>query len=198
MLTDGLHGVPAGKIATVVTYLEMRSKPHVKDVPLKEGLRFRRVEPDVAWYRDIFRRVGSQDWLWYGRLLLDDDALSEVVADPKVEIYTLSQSGRDMALMELDFSDEGECELSYFGLTSDLIGTGSGRYLINEAITRAWDKPISRFHVHTCTLDSPQALAFYRRNGFSVVKQEVQIADDPRALGILPETAGPLVPLIRP
>lgn len=198
MLTDGMHGVPAGKIAMVVTYLEMTSRPVAKEVALKEGLRFRQVEADIAWYRDIFKRVGSLDWLWYGRLLLDDDALSKIISDPKVEIYTLSQDGRDAALMELDFRDDGECELSYFGLTSDLIGAGSGRYLINEAIKRAWDKPISRFHVQTCTIDSPQALAFYQRNGFAVVKQEVQIADDPRAIGVLPDTAGPRVPLIRP
>lgn len=198
MLTDGFHKVPAGKVAVIVTFLEMTAKPALKEVPLKEGLTFRRVVPDVAWYRDIFTRVGGLDWLWFGRLLLDDDALDVILSDPKVEIYTLSRNGRDEALMELDFRKDGACELEYFGLTSDLIGTGSGRYLMNEAITRAWAKPISRFHLRTCTIDSPQAMSFYKRSGFSPVKQAVEISDDPRVIGVLPDTAGAHVPLIQP
>ena len=66
---------------------------------------------------------------------------------------------------------------------------------MNEAITRAFARPIKRFHVHTCTLDSPQALGFYRRSGFNAMRQQVEIDNDPRLDGILPETAGPNVPV---
>ncbi|WP_299966171.1 GNAT family N-acetyltransferase [uncultured Roseobacter sp.] len=198
MLKDGFHDVPPGKVPVVVTYLEMTSKVPTKDSTLPEGVTFRRVTPDLAWYREIFTRVGGLEWLWYGRLLLDDDALQTVLTDPGVEVYTLSRDGRDLALMELDFNEKSACELQYFALAPELIGTGAGRYLINAAIDRAWSKPISRFHLSTCTIDSPQALGFYRHMGFTPVKQAIQIADDPRLLGILPETAGPRVPLIRP
>ncbi|MDW3182844.1 GNAT family N-acetyltransferase [Roseobacter sp.] len=198
MLEDGFHDVPAGKLAMIVTYLEMTSQTDTKDVPLPDGLSFRRVTADNAWYRDVFTRVGGTDWLWYGRLLLENDALEAILSDPKVEIYTLSRDGQDLALLELDFRKEGACELAYFGLTSDLIGTGSGRWLMNKAIHLAWEKPISRFHLRTCTIDSPQALNFYKRSGFTPVKRSVEIADDPRNLGVLPETAGPNVPLLRP
>lgn len=197
MLADGFHKVPPGKVAMIVTFLEMTSKPATKDIPLRDGLSFRRVDADVAWYRDLFERVGGLEWLWYGRLLLDDAALDTILSDPKVEIYTLVQNGRDEALLELDFRIDGACELAYFGLTSKLIGTGSGRYLMNQATRLAWDQQISRFHVHTCTIDSPQALGFYRRSGFIPVRQAVEIADDPRLIGVLPDTAGPNVPLLR-
>ncbi|WP_299673458.1 GNAT family N-acetyltransferase [uncultured Roseobacter sp.] len=198
MLENGFHDVPAGKVTVVVTFLEMTAKPAMKAGALPDGVAFRRVTPDLDWYRDIFTRVGGMDWLWFGRLMLEDSALEAILADPGVEIYTLTRNGVDLALMELDFREDGACELEYFGLASELIGTGAGRYLINQAIERAWTKPISRFHLRTCTIDSPQALGFYQHVGFKPVKQAIEIADDPRLLGVLPETAGPHVPMLRP
>jgi GNAT superfamily N-acetyltransferase len=195
MLSDGFHAVPPGKVAMVVTHLEMRAAPKMRPAALPGGVTFHPVTPDADWFRDIFLRVGGMEWLWFGRLGLSGDALAAILNDPAVKHYTLRKDGRDEALLELDFRAERACELSYFGLTPALIGTGSGRYLMNEAIARAWSRPIDRFHVHTCTLDSPQALTFYRRSGFTPVRQEVEIADDPRLAGILPREAAPHVPV---
>ena len=120
----------------------------------------------------------------------------EIISDPLVEIFTLSKDGKDEALLELDFRTEGECEIAYFGLAAPLIGSGVGRFLMNHAITQAWARPITRFHLHTCTLDSQQALAFYIRSGFTPTRQEIEIEDDPRQTGLLPLTAAPHVPVI--
>lgn len=196
MLENGFHDVPKGKVAMVVTHLEMLEPVPQRAVSLPEGASFRRVEPDLAWYRDIFARVGA-DWLWYGRRLMEDAELTGIIEDPATELYTVSLNGQDEALLELDFSEEGACELSYFGLTSALIGSGAGRFLMNEAIRHAWAKPIKRFHVHTCTIDSQQALDFYKRSGFEPFKVQVEIGDDPRLSGHLPEAVAPHVPLIR-
>lgn len=196
MLTDGYHDVPAGKLAMVVTYLEMHKAAPTRPVTLPDGITFRRVAPTLEWYRDVFSRVGGQDWLWYGRLKMTDAALSAILDNKDVHIYTLQKDGRDEALLELDFRQSGECELAYFGLTPALIGTGAGRYLMNEAIARAWAADITRFHVHTCTLDSPQALDFYVRSGFAAYKRSIEIDDDPRVTGILPRTAAATVPVI--
>jgi len=196
MLGDGYHDVPAGKLAMVVTHLEMHSPAPVRDVPLPEGIALRQVTPTLDWYRDIFQRVGSQEWLWFGRLKMSDAELSAILNDPDVAFYTLSKDGQDEALLELDFRQKAECELAYFGLTPALIGAGAGRYLMNHAIATAWSKPIKRFHVHTCTIDSPQALAFYIRSGFTPYKRQIEIADDPRLTGMLGRDAGPNVPII--
>lgn len=195
MLADGFHNVPPGKVAMIVTHLEMRAPATLRPKPLPDGITFRRVTATPDWFRDVFRRVGALEWLWYGRLKLEKAALKAILDDPKVEHYTLTQHGQDEALLELDFREDGACELGYFGLTPALIGTGCGRHLMNEAMTRAWSKPINRFHVHTCTLDSPQALAFYLRSGFTAVRQQVEIDDDPRVIGILPRSAGPNTPV---
>ncbi|KIN65454.1 Acetyltransferase [Sulfitobacter noctilucae] len=196
MMKDGIFEVPAGKVATVVTHLEMTAKPAPREASLPGDVTFRQVAPDLEWYRDMFDRVGRA-WLWNGRRKLSDAALMEVLNDPKVALFTLSRNGQDEALLELDFRQEGVCELAYFGLADALIGTGAGRYLMNEAIARAWAAPIERFYVHTCTLDSQQAMAFYQRSGFTPFKLEVEIEDDPRLTGLLPEDAGSHVPLVR-
>lgn len=196
MISDGLHDVPPGKVAMVVTHLEMHAAPPLSDLQLPDGVSFRAVDPDPAWYRDIFDRVGAP-WLWYGRRALSDDALMDILKHPDVHLFTLEKNGRAEAILELDFRVKGDCELAYFGLTDQLIGTGAGRYLMNEATRRAWQQPITRFHVHTCTIDSQQALSFYQRSGFIAYKQQVEIDDDPRLAGLLPPDAGPHVPLLR-
>ncbi|MGC1495298.1 MAG: GNAT family N-acetyltransferase [Sulfitobacter sp.] len=197
MLRDGLHDVPQGKVAMVVTHLEMHAPAPMRPVPTPDGVSFRKVTPDIAWYRDIFNRVGALDWLWYGRLTLSDADLNDILINPKVAFYTLTRDGVDEAMLELDFRQGDDCELAYFGLTSNLIGSGAGRYLMNKAIELAWANPIKRFHVHTCTIDSEQALSFYIRSGFTPYRRQVEIDDDPRLTGLLPETAAPHVPLIR-
>ena len=196
MLADGFYDVPPGKVAAVVTHLEMRSRPAIDPAPGNPAIQ--RVEsPDLDWYRALFRRVGGYDWLWFSRLNLDDSALSTIVRDPNVEIWTISKDGADAGFLELDFREIGTCELAFLAVTPSLIGTGTGRALMDHAIMRAWARPISRFHVHTCTLDSPKALDFYRRCGFTPIRQQIEIADDPRLTGKLPMDAGPHVPIFR-
>ncbi len=197
MLSLGLHDIPEGTIPMIVTYLEMHSPAPTRPASSPKGAEFKKISPDLARYRDIFRRVGGLEWLWSSRLEHTDTELQQIIKNPKVEIYTLICDGRDEALLELDFREDGACELAFFGLTPALIGTGAGRFLMNEAITRAWAKPITRFHVHTCTIDSPQALSFYQRSGFTPYKRRVEVCPDPRLDGYLPLSAGSHIPLLK-
>ncbi len=196
MLSNGMHDVPPGKMATVVTYLEMTAPVQGKDVALPSGLRFAEVtEPTPEFYRDLFKRVGSEDWLWISRLEMDEAALAAILESEDTELWTLWRDGVAEAILELDFRIAGECELAFFGLTRPLMGSGAGRFLMTQAIEKAWARPISRFHVHTCTLDSPGALDFYRRSGFEPTHQSVEILDDPRLTKRLPHSYGAHVPM---
>ena len=76
--------------------------------------------------------------------------------------------------------DEGHADQRRVG--HEAIGQGFGRVLMDEAIRRAWAKPIERFWVHTCTFDSPLALPFYIRSGFTPYLRMVEVHDDPRLL----------------
>ncbi|WP_299555330.1 GNAT family N-acetyltransferase [uncultured Tateyamaria sp.] len=198
MLADGYHPVPKGKVATVVTQLEMRSRAETRDVPHPEGWILKRIQsPTQDWYRSVFSAVGA-NWLWFGRMKMEDAELDAILTNPGVHVYTLQKDGTDGALLELDFRTDGECELAYFGLTAPLIGTGAGRFLMNTAIDTAWSADITRFHVHTCTLDSPQALGFYRRSGFVPIRQKIEIADDPRITFGYDRALAPHVPIFDP
>ena len=197
-LAEGFYDVPPGKVATVVTHLEMLEQAPLRAVPTPDAWRLRRVEnPRPDWYRPLFHDVGA-DWLWFSRLRMADDDLYTIITNPDVRIWTLSNDNVDAALLELDFRQDGACELAYFGLAPELLGRGLGRFLMNTAIEQAWSEPISRFHVHTCTLDSPEALAFYRRSGFTPVRQQVEIAADPRLDGLISKDKGAHVPVFEP
>ena len=102
----------------------------------------------------------------------------------------------EAGLLELDFRIPNECEISFFGVTAPFIGTGAARWLMNEALARAWSRPVRRVWIHTCTLDHPAALAFYQRTGFRPFARQIEIVDDPRLTGVLPRTAAPQVPII--
>jgi GNAT superfamily N-acetyltransferase len=202
MLPDGYSDVPAGKLAAVVTCLEMQAPPARRDDTGQPGVALmHEAAPDVAWYRDLYSRIGA-DWLWASRLALSGSDLANIIHHPDVEVYAVVKEGRAEGLLELDFREEGVCELAFFGLTPAVIGNGTGRWLMNRAIARAWSRdgnaPVRRFWVHTCNLDSPQALGFYIRSGFTPVKRQIEIFDDPRLTGVLPETAAPQVPILRP
>ena len=196
ILRDGYSDIPAGKIAAVVTHLEMTAPPLRRDDPPGKWL-LRRVEaPALAWYRDLFRRVG-ESWLWFSRARMNDTELAAIIHAAGIEIYALVVDGREEGMLELDFREPGQCELVYFGVTAGLIGTGAGRFLMNRALERAWSNGVHRVWVHTCTFDHPSAVAFYQRSGFRPFRRQVEVADDPRLDGTAPRDAAKHVPIIK-
>lgn len=128
---------------------------------------------------------------------MSDEELAAIIRDPRVEVRAVMVNGRSEGLLELDFREDEQCELAFFGLTKAVMGQGAGRWLMNRAIECAWAKPISRLWVHTCSFDSPQALGFYIRSGFVPYERMVEVFDDPRLMGLLPEDAAPQVPILR-
>ena len=192
-LADGYYRVAPGKLATVVTFLEMLQRPDLGAERPGPAFALRHVErAEPPWYRDVFRRVGG-DYLWTSRLTLHDDALRAALSDPRVELYALEAGGADEGILELDFRIEGECEVAFFGVTRALVGSGAGSWLMRRAIDIAWERPIRSFWLHTCDLDHPSALGFYRKFGFVPYARQVEIFDDPRALGLLPRESAPNV-----
>ncbi len=189
--------VPARKIATVNTSLQMFVKPPSRASVHEPAWSLARVTmPETNWYRDLFRRIG-EPYLWYSRLALNEAELREILDDARVEVYAFRAGDRDEGLVELDFRESRTCELTFFGVTQAFVGTGAGRWLMNRAVEFAWSHPIRRFWVHTCTLDHPSALRFYQRSGFTAFARDVEVADDPRLTGLLAIDAAPDIPLLQ-
>jgi len=183
MLPDGLHDVPNDRIAAVVTSLEMFERPAVRPDP--DGpWRLQRLErPDPKDYRALYKKIGER-WVWFSRIVMSDDDLAAIVQHPKVEVYGLETGNVLEGLLELDFRVDGEAELAFFGVGPSLIGGGAARWLMNRALELAWQRPIARFWVHTCTLDHPNAIGFYQRSGFVPFRRQIEIEPDPRLRGI--------------
>lgn len=198
MVASQVIAVPAGQIATIVTCLEMTAQP-APAAPVKSALKLERwtAPVDLDRYRALFRAIG-QPWLWRGRLVLDNDALSATLNAPTLEVHVATRrDGTPQGLLELDFSGDRECELAYFGLVPELTGRGHGAWLMGHAVKRAWREGIRRVWVHTCDLDHPGALTFYQRHGFRPYERLVEIYADPRASGLYPPETAPAVPLLR-
>lgn len=184
------------EVAAIVTTLEMRTKPPLRPLPAS---RFRLVawdRPGAEKYRALFRRVGAP-WLWFSRLVMSDAQLLAIIHDSRVAIYAaVDPAGIEVGMVELDFRASGACEISYFALIPELAGQGIGRWLMAETLARAWTRGVERVWLHTCTLDHPGALGFYRAQGFAATKRTIETFADPRATGHLPADAAPQIPLL--
>jgi GNAT superfamily N-acetyltransferase len=192
----GYSDVPPGHVASVVTCLEMRAKPDAPAVRLPEGVTIVPMNrTDLNAYRVLFRKIGA-DWLWYSRLIMTDAELAMTLSDPGVEAFVIRDENDNIGLLVLDFRKPGSCELVFLGLVAGATGKGLGRALMSFAIERAWSRPIERLWVHTCTFDSPAALPFYVRSGFTPFAFKVEVQPDPRLTGHLALGAAPQVPMI--
>jgi GNAT superfamily N-acetyltransferase len=172
----------AGKLTTVVTYLEMHAPPGEPPRAPPPGLRVEVIEavrPTVPFYRWLYGAVG-EPWLWTDRHKLDDAALVAILEDPAVQVHVLHVDGAPAGYAELDGRQPPDVELAYFGLLPDFIGRGLGRFLLDWAVQRAFSTAPRRLWVHTQTLDHPRALPVYQAAGFRAYRSETILVDDPR------------------
>jgi len=198
---DGYTDLPAGKIASIVTFLEMRASPEgVPDAPgaaaMGQGFALERLTGTSAGrYLAIFRTLGER-WLWGSRLRMARAALTDILDDQAVEAFALMTPEGDAGLLELDLRSAGECEIVFFGVFDRLVGSGAAHWMMREALDKAWRPGIGRVWLHTCNFDHPQALAFYRRAGFTPYRMAIEVEDDPRLNGVMRREAAPHVALI--
>jgi GNAT superfamily N-acetyltransferase len=195
-MLDGYTDLPPGKIAAVVTYLEMRTPPRLPFYPTMSDFQIHLIaQPDLDWYRALYRAIGGP-WLWFSRLRLSDDELRAILHDPAVDVFALSHGDNDQGLLEFDRRHMPDIELSFFGVKPGLIGKGAGRALLQHCLPLAWEHKPQRIWLHTCTSDHPRALRFYMKAGFVPYKRALEISNDPRVTGEVPRTAAPHIPIV--
>jgi GNAT superfamily N-acetyltransferase len=197
MLPEGTFDLPPDTIASVVTYLQITSRPALRPPLPEDGRTLVRLRgADVDRYLAVYRRLGER-WMWFARLRIGTDSLRAILEDQAVHAFEVRIDGAPAGLLELDFRSPEGAELAYFGLFDEFVGAGHGRWLMDRALEIAFARPIERLFVHTCNLDHPGAVEFYRRSGFEPYKLAVEIAKDPRITGELPRHAARHVPLFR-
>ncbi len=191
----GLIAVAAGRCAAVVTHLEMRMRPATFVEPASALVLDHWPRPDPGRYRALFKAVGAP-WLWYSRTSLDDAALTPLISSPTTDVYAVRDGAREVGLLELDFAAPRDCLIAYLGLVPGYHGQGHGRWLMAHALRLGWRADVERLWVHTCSLDHPSALNFYRAQGFVPFRREIETFPDPRLTGHLPRDCAPQIPLL--
>jgi GNAT superfamily N-acetyltransferase len=119
----------------------------------------------------LYRDVGEQ-WFWHDRLEWSDEDLAVHLASPEVGLWELLVGDESAGYYELQRHGDGGVEIAYFGLVPKFIGRGLGGWMLTHAVREAWRMKARRVWLHTCTLDSPNALPGYKARGFRAFKTE--------------------------
>lgn len=172
-----------GRLAITVTYLEIEPRDWTRRGRAPEGTTLGgtidvapAIAPTVAFYRDLYDKVG-RPWLWYERRVLTDDALARILTTPSHELHVARDGGELVGYFELLAG-----EIVFFGLTLPYIGRRIGPWLLDRAIERGFALGNRRLTLNTNTLDHPRALDTYRKAGFHILRRETKDVPDPRAL----------------
>jgi GNAT superfamily N-acetyltransferase len=162
-------------MATLVTrtYLELGSPADLRPAPVPTPApHIERVgDCPPSFYRYLYAEVGRA-FHWVDRLDWSDHAIRAHLATPGLSLWLLTWQAAPAGYFELKPYPDESVEIAYFGLLPEYIGRGWGKYLLSEAVRRAWDAAASRVWLHTCTLDHPAALPNYLRRGFRAVREE--------------------------
>jgi GNAT superfamily N-acetyltransferase len=160
-------------VDVTVHYLEMLA-PSQRVVPApRDELTVQHVQsPTVPYYRSFYDAVGEA-YFWLHRRKLSDEALADIIGDPRDGLHVLHVDGKPAGFAELDRRQPDEIELVQFGLLPAFIGQGLGKWFLQWTIDKAWSYQPKRFWLHTCTLDHAAALPNYLKAGFVQYKQVV-------------------------
>jgi hypothetical protein len=158
-----------------VTWLEMDKRPAYgwPALPVgREAMLVRADTPPAWWFLSLYDAVGS-GYAWTDQHTRPMAEIEAWIQHPDVELFTLMGKGWPQGFFLLDWTEEGTCDLAYFGLVPEAVGAGLGTWLLKTAVLTGWDRPgTRRLSVNTCTLDHPRALQQYQRMGFSPVRTE--------------------------
>ena len=172
---------------TLVTYLEMNSKPNRANLRVPDlKISLKHIEkPTISFYRYLYDSTG-EDWLWYERRVMSDSDLANIIQNKDVEVYVLSIGDSPAGLGELDRRSSNDIKLAHFGLLPEFIGRGLGHYFLCWLIDQAWSYMPQRVWLHTCDLDHPNALPLYQKAGFIPYRRETETFKNPCAAGLFP------------
>ena len=104
--------------------------------------------PSVSFYRFLCSELAGDSSL-KERLSLSAAQLTQIIADPDVEVLVLYLDGQPAGIAETDFRQStqqpGEAQLKHLAVAHGTIGRGFGRMLLKSALDRAWARGASRF-----------------------------------------------------
>ena len=158
-----------------VSYLSLDTEEinyYKVDSSLKESLFLESIAPPTSYFLYLYRTVGKK-YEWTDWLAAEKSVLEKFLSNEEVILYSLVFDGAPRGFFVLDFREPFVCDLAYFGLFDEMIGKGFGKLMMNKAFKIIVDRgEIRNITVNTNTLDHFNALPFYKKSGFKVLKVE--------------------------
>jgi len=176
------------RVEVTTYYLEMLSPDLLRPKHTKiEALQIIKAEiPSAELQHFLYRSVGG-NWYWYEKADWTYPQWLEYARKPSLHTWVAYLKGTPAGYFQLEMQPEGNVEIAYFGLLEQFGGMGLGGYLLTCAIEEAWRLGAFRVWVHTCSLDSPTALANYQARGMQLYKVETAWIEIPdRTPGLWP------------
>ena len=175
--------VPQIEITT--RYLEMTQPPATPaSRPWPEGLRIEHCpSPTLSFYYYLMITIGEY-WAWSGPRTKTDEENRAIIEDPSVHLFVPYMHGVPAGIVEVHAHKHPEVELMFFGLMPEFIGKGLGLVTLSWTVDRVFGMGAERFHLHTCTLDSPNALPVYQKAGFTLYDEKRHSVPDPAHNGL--------------
>jgi GNAT superfamily N-acetyltransferase len=154
-------------------YLEMKSPSSLKGKEEPRGFQVYECEiKQFQFSRFLYQFIGA-NWDWTNKLSWSDEQWEAYAEKDNLKTWVAYYRGSPAGYYELQQQDDGNVEITNFGLASKFIGKGFGGYLLSQALESAWEwKGTKRVWVHTCTLDHPSALQNYKARGMEVYRSE--------------------------
>ena len=138
-----------------------------------------RVDPPAAEVNRAFYADVGRHWNWIDRADWSDERWQEYLDAGNVETWVLTCAGARAGYVELQTQGDANVEIVYLALLPAFTGRGLGALLLTRAVARARQLGAKRVWLHTCTLDDPRALGFYRSHGFELYDQVESHVDLP-------------------
>ncbi|MGC8739101.1 MAG: GNAT family N-acetyltransferase [Candidatus Hydrogenedens sp.] len=168
------------KILLTTWYLEIFSIPDFppKTISIKDFHIERIEKPPLHFYRYLYDTIGSP-WTWWERKLQSDEQLLQEIHKPEVELYVPYIQFLPIGMVELDFREFPQVQLAYFGIFPEYYNKKIGGYLLDWSIRFVFSRGAKRYWLHTCSLDSPNALPAYQKAGFQLYKTVNEYTEHP-------------------
>ena len=159
---------------TKVHYLRMdRPLEYSGHTPPSLSLRLLEKPIDVRYYLELYQGVGL-NCNWLDRLVMPESELEELINRDDVHIYLFFREDDPCGFVEL-VEGAGFVEILYFGLFSEFLGLGLGVACLKQSVEKAWELEPEWLELNTSELDNPNALDVYRRAGFKVYQERMEM-----------------------
>lgn len=151
----------------------MKEAPLHSEIVFPENITMGRFSGNTDDYRRLNKLVGG-DLGWVDRQIMNEAELEKILNNPENKIFVLYMSQQPVGFVELDFSDNREVEMLYFGLVPEARGKGLGKPFLQWTIAEAWKSNPEKLILNTCEIDHPGALPMYQKAGFTIVAERIE------------------------